>query len=117
MSSQSTQLHPLEVDVPATASSLSDPDVQIVDCREPEEWDAAHVEGTRLIPLDSIAQRLDELDRNRPVIIVCRSGRRSLIAAKQLAAIGFVNVKSMNGGLIAWAEKGLPLVVRKDAER
>ena len=110
MSSQKVQLHPLEVDVPTTVSALNDPTVQIVDCREQDEWDAAHVEGTWLIPLDAIGQRLDELDRDRPLIIVCRSGRRSLIAAQQLAAIGFVDVKSMNGGLIAWAEQGFPLV-------
>ena len=63
-----------------------------------------------LMPLDTIAQRMGELDKERPVIVVCRSGRRSLIAAQQLAAAGFVDVKSMNGGLIAWAELGNPLV-------
>ncbi len=110
MSFQKTDLHPLEVDVPSTVSALNDPDVQIIDCREQEEWDAAHVDGTTLMPLDSIGQRLGELDRNRPVIIVCRSGRRSLIAAQQLVAVGFSDVKSMNGGLIAWAQQGFPLV-------
>lgn len=110
MSSGKNELHPLEVDVLTTVAALNDPNIQIVDCREQDEWDAAHVDGVILMPLDSIGQRLAELDQNRPLIIVCRSGRRSLIAARQLAAIGFVDVKSMNGGLLAWAEQGHPLV-------
>ncbi|MCA9860095.1 MAG: rhodanese-like domain-containing protein [Thermomicrobiales bacterium] len=103
-------LDPLEVDVATTVAALDDPGIQIVDCREQDEWDAAHVDGMTLMPLDTIGQRLDELDKNKPLIVVCRSGRRSLIAARQLAAIGFTDVKSMNGGLIAWTEQGHPLV-------
>lgn len=103
-------LDPLEVDVSATRAALDDPNVQIIDCREQDEWDAVHVPGTILMPLGMIGQRLGELDKGRPVIIVCRSGRRSLIAARQMAQIGFADVKSMQGGLIAWAEQGNPLV-------
>ncbi len=110
MNAQKIGLDPLEVDVTTTVAAIDDPNVQVIDCREQEEWDAAHVDGTTLIPLGALGQRLGELDRNRPVIIVCRSGNRSLIAARQLTAIGFVDVKSMNGGLISWAQQGLPLV-------
>lgn len=106
----SPELHPLEIDVLATRAALEDRDVQIIDCREQQEWNAAHVPGTKLMPLDTIGERMGELDKNRPVIVVCRSGRRSLAAAKQLAAAGFSDVKSMNGGLIAWAEQGNDLV-------
>lgn len=108
--SQTAGLHPLEVDVAATAAALSDPEAQVIDCREPNEWQEAHVEGMTLMPLDTIGQRIGELDPNRPLIIVCRSGRRSLLAAQQLYAAGFTNVKSMNGGLIAWVQQGKPLV-------
>ena len=110
MSFQSSGLDPLEVDVATTVAAVGDPNVQIVDCREQNEWDASRAEGMTLMPLDSIAQRMGELDKERPVIVVCRSGRRSLIAAQQLAAAGFTDVKSMNGGLIAWAELGYPLI-------
>ena len=110
MNAQKIGLDPLEVDVTTTVAAIDDPNVQVIDCREQEEWDAAHVDGTTLIPLGALGQRLGELDRTRPVIIVCRSGNRSLIAARQLTAIGFVDVKSMNGGLISWAQQGLPLV-------
>lgn len=103
-------LDPLEVDVATTVAAVADPNVQIIDCREKNEWDAAHAEGMSLMPLDTIAHRLAELDPERPLIIVCRSGRRSLLAAQQLAAAGFTDVKSMNGGLIAWAELGHPLI-------
>lgn len=104
------ELDPLEVDVQTTKAALADPTVQIIDCREQHEWDAAHVDGMTLIPLDTIGQRKGELDKRRPVIVVCRSGRRSLLAARQLAAAGFTDVKSMNGGLIAWAELGNDLI-------
>ena len=103
-------LDPLEVDVPTTVAALSDPNIQIVDCREQDEWDDAHAEGMTLIPLSVMGQRLAEMDRDRPLIVVCRSGGRSLKAAQQLAAIGFPDVKSMHGGLLAWVEQGNPVV-------
>lgn len=110
MTFQQNGLDPLEVDVATAAAALGDPNAQIIDCREQDEWDAVHVDGMTLIPLDTLSRRLGELDRSRPVIVVCRSGRRSLIAARQMSAAGFADVKSMNGGLIAWAELGYPLV-------
>lgn len=107
---RNTEMDPLEVDIAATVAAMDDPNVQIVDCREQDEWDAAHADGTTLIPLSVMGQRLNELDPNRPLIIVCRSGNRSLTAARQLAAVGFRDVKSMRGGLVAWAQQGKPLV-------
>lgn len=103
-------LHELEVDVPHVVAARDDPDVQIVDCREPNEWHAGHLEGTTLIPLGALALRKSELDRNRPVVIVCRSGRRSLIAAEMLKASGFQDATSLAGGLIAWVNAGHELV-------
>ncbi len=103
-------LLPLEVDVSHVASVLDDPEVQIVDCRDPNEWQAARIDGTTLIPLDALAFRKNELDPARPVVVVCRSGRRSLLAAEMLAASGFADAKSLAGGLIAWVEAGKPVV-------
>jgi rhodanese-related sulfurtransferase len=110
MSNVGSELDPLEVDVATTVAALGDPNIQIVDCREQDEWDDAHAEGMMLLPLSVMGQRLNELDRDRPLIVVCRSGNRSLKAARQLAEIGFTDVKSMQGGLIAWAEQGQPLI-------
>jgi rhodanese-related sulfurtransferase len=110
LSNQTPELDPLEVNVATTLAALDDPNVQVVDCREQEEWDTAHVDGMTLVPLSEMGQRLGELDRTRPLIVVCRSGARSLRAAEQLSAIGFTDVKSMNGGLLAWVEQGHAVV-------
>jgi rhodanese-related sulfurtransferase len=80
---------------------------QIVDVRYPNEWDAGHVEGARHIPQDDLAERVGELDRNRPVGTVCRSGSRSADAAASLRDEGF-DAQNLEGGMEAWAEAGLP---------
>ena len=85
-------------------------DVQIVDCRNEREWKSGHLKGSRLMPLGSIDQRMGELDKERPVIVVCRSGHRSSMAARQLSAAGFPDVKSMKGGISAWTRAGHKLV-------
>ena len=106
----STGLDPLEVDVPHLIEAQSDADVQVVDCREPNEWVAGHLPDSTLIPLDALAFRKGELDAQKPVIIVCRSGRRSLVAAEMLTRAGFTDAKSLHGGLIGWVNAGHPLV-------
>jgi rhodanese-related sulfurtransferase len=100
----------LEIDVPALLERRAGPGVQIVDCREPDEFAAGHMEGSILIPLRSLAFRIGELDPSKPVVIVCRSGQRSLTAARMVQASGFRDVTSLAGGLIAWVEAGQPLV-------
>ncbi len=84
-------------------------DVQVVDVREPNEWEAGHIEGARHIPVDALRHHLGGLDRARPVVTVCRSGSRSSDAARALAAEGF-RAESLDGGMLAWAEAGLHLV-------
>ncbi len=106
----STGLDPLEVDVTHLVEARNDADVQVVDCREQNEWMAGHLPESTLIPLDALAFRKGELDPQKPVIIVCRSGRRSLIAAEMLERSGFTDAKSLNGGLIAWVNAGHDLV-------
>ena len=83
-------------------------DVQIVDVREDSEWVAGRIEGARHIPLGQLAARLGELDRNRPVVAVCRSGRRSSKAGKLLTKAG-LTAHNMDGGMAAWAAAGLPI--------
>jgi rhodanese-related sulfurtransferase len=103
-------LDELEVDVAHLVEKRQGLDVQIVDCREPDEWNAGHLEGSSLIPLDLLAFRKGELNPTRPVVIACRSGSRSLLAAKMLQASGFQDAKSLAGGLIAWVNSGHKLV-------
>lgn len=83
--------------------------LQVVDVRYPNEWEAGHIDGAMHIPLDYVLDRVGELDRSRPVVTVCRSGRRSAEAAKELAGEGF-DVQNLEGGMEAWAAQDLPLV-------
>ena len=84
-------------------------DVQIVDVRWPNEWEAGRIDGALHIPLDELDERLDEIDRGRPVVTVCRRGSRSAAAAEQLGADGIV-AENLDGGLQRWADDGLPLI-------
>ena len=61
-----------------------------------------------LLPLASLAQRLSELPKDKPIVCVCRSGARSQTACEYLAANGFDNVINLNGGMISWIRSGLP---------
>jgi rhodanese-related sulfurtransferase len=86
---------------------------QLVDVRTPEEWTAGHIEGSTHIPLEQLGARLDELERERPLVMVCRSGNRSGFAAAQLAQVGF-EVHNLDGGLQQWAADRLPLTAEGD---
>ena len=82
-------------------------DAQIVDVRESAEVADGMIAGARHIPLGELPARLGELDKTRPVVAVCRSGRRSAAAADQLAAAGFMSY-TMTGGMLDWSAAGLP---------
>lgn len=81
-------------------------EVQVLDVRYPNEWEAGRIDGAVHIPGDDLAERADELDRDRPVVTVCRSGQRSERAAQWLAGEGF-DAENLDGGMEAWAEAGL----------
>ena len=81
-------------------------EVQIVDVRYPNEWEAGRMDGSVHIVEDELDHRLDELDRGRPVVTVCRSGSRSARAARYLVEQGF-DAESLDGGMLAWSEAGL----------
>lgn len=85
-------------------------EVQYVDVRELNEWNEARMPGSVLIPLGALAARVGELDMSKPVVTVCRSGRRSIDAGQILLSAGFTDVVSLRGGLIAWSQAGRPLV-------
>jgi rhodanese-related sulfurtransferase len=79
-------------------------DLQLVDVREPVEWEIGRLDGSVLIPRGDLASRVDELDRERPVVCICHHGVRSLHAAAILAARGFEDVYDLAGGLDRWAD-------------
>jgi rhodanese-related sulfurtransferase len=84
-------------------------EVQVVDVRTPEEWDAGHIERARHIPGDALDDHLHELDRSRAVVTVCRSGARSSDAARVLVAEGF-RAENLDGGMLAWEAAGRTVV-------
>jgi adenylyltransferase/sulfurtransferase len=78
--------------------------LMILDVREPYEYQIANIGGT-LIPQNEVPQRLAEIDRNREIVVQCRSGGRSQRIAEFLAAHGYPNVKNLTGGILAWADQ------------
>ena len=82
-------------------------EVQLIDVREPDEWEAGRIEGARHIPLAEIGARLDEIDPNRPVVAVCRSGGRSGKLVEALRVRGY-EADNLAGGMQAWERAGLP---------
>ena len=84
---------------------------QLVDVREPYEWEIARITGARLVPLGELAARLDELDPRREVVAYCHHGVRSQRAAALLEGAGF-RVRSLAGGIDAWAAEVDPAVRR-----
>lgn len=87
--------------------------LELLDVREFPEFAAGRIAGARLLPLGELDRRAVELDRARPVVCVCRSGKRSAQAAEKLVALGFAHVQQLEGGLLAWEQAGLPM--KKDA--
>ena len=83
--------------------------VQIIDVREFPEFAAGHIPSARLVPLGELEARRQELDWNVPVVCVCRSGKRSALAAQKLVSLGFAKVSQLEGGVLAWERCGLPL--------
>jgi rhodanese-related sulfurtransferase len=83
-------------------------DAQLVDVRTPAEYGASHIKDAVHVPLDELQAAAGNLDRDRPVVFYCRSGERSQLAVDAFRASGW-DAYGMAGGLIAWAEEGLPL--------
>lgn len=85
--------------------------VQVVDVREPHEFEAGHVHGSLLVPEILLLTRRAELPRDKKIIFVCRVGLRSALACEMAAALDLDpdNLFNMEGGTEAWAKAGLPL--------
>ncbi len=86
-------------------------DVVLIDTREPHEYQEAHLEGGKLVPPGLLADEIAAAapDKSARTILYCRSGNRSYKAAEQMQALGYENVASMAGGILAWQEQGLPV--------
>jgi rhodanese-related sulfurtransferase len=86
------------------AKRLTQPDTPLLlDVREPGEWQFCHITGALHLPMDQLAKRWDELDRDREMIVYCHHGVRSQLAAKFLSEQGFKRVRNLVGGIDAWS--------------
>ncbi|HEY1653415.1 MAG TPA: MBL fold metallo-hydrolase [Acidimicrobiales bacterium] len=94
---------------PQAAEELVHAGGAFVDVREAGEWTAGHAPDAVLIPMHEVAARVDEIDRERPIVIVCRTGGRSNAVAQLLTVRG-INAVNLAGGMRAWEEAGLPIV-------
>jgi rhodanese-related sulfurtransferase len=81
----------------------------LLDVRTQEEWDEFHVPGTTLIPLDELAERVNEVPPEEEIVVICRSGNRSQDGRDILLRAGFEQVTSMDGGVNDWADSGYPI--------
>jgi sulfur-carrier protein adenylyltransferase/sulfurtransferase len=80
-------------------------DLVVIDVREPHEWEIAHIDGARLIPLGQLPERLAELDGHAEIVTHCHHGARSMKALQVLKGAGFGKVRSLAGGIDAWADR------------
>jgi adenylyltransferase/sulfurtransferase len=110
--SAATTMHPDEVTVHDLKQALDNPQlgIQVLDVREPDEYQVARVNGARLVPLSTLAQRFKDLDPNHAYYIHCKAGGRSLKALQFLREQGFKHLKSVKGGINAWADEIDPTV-------
>jgi rhodanese-related sulfurtransferase len=98
-----------DVDVATVNALRGRNDVVILDVREQSEYDAGHIPGVTLIPLNDVPNRLNEIPKDKPVIVTCRSGNRSGQATDFLRQQGYTNVHNMTGGINAWQQAGYPV--------
>jgi rhodanese-related sulfurtransferase len=93
---------------PARAAELIQGGAQAVDVRTAEEYAAGHIEGAVHVPLERLDAETGGLDHDRPIVFYCRAGNRSGMAAEAFSNSGW-DAHNVAGGLLAWAEDGLPL--------
>ena len=87
-------------------------EVNVLDVRGPSEFDGelGHLEGAQLIPLDELRARISEVSAEKPVVVVCQTGRRSGMGTMILGKAGIKNVANLAGGMVKWRELSLPWV-------
>jgi rhodanese-related sulfurtransferase len=90
------------------ARKLIEDGAQLVDVRADHEWEAGRIADAEHVPLAELDARTGEIDKDRPVVVYCRGGNRSTMAADALAAAGFEAAK-LSEGIVGWSEAGLPL--------
>ena len=90
------------------AEMLEGGEVELIDVRREHEWEAGRIPGARRVEVNDLPEEAKSLDKEKPVVLYCRSGSRSELAADGLSAGGF-DAHALEGGITAWAEQGRPL--------
>lgn len=96
----------VDVSVQQAKEMIDRGEVFIMDVRTQEEYDAGHIKGSTLIPVQVLDKRLNELPRDRKILIYCRSGHRSIQASEILVNNGFKEIYNMKGGITEWINAG-----------
>ncbi len=91
---------------------LKDEEVQLVDVRTPEEWSYGQIEGAEKIDFydPEFLTKLEEFDKDKPLVLYCAAGGRSAQAASKLQNTGFKKIYNLSGGFRGWSAAGLPTV-------
>ncbi len=84
-------------------------DFQLIDVREDFEYEMSNLNGEN-IPLGGILIETDKISKDKPVVVMCRSGKRSAMAIMQLEQQGFTNLYNLQGGILAWADQVDPTI-------
>lgn len=94
------------------AQSMNQQGALLLDVREPAEYAAIHAPNAKLIPLGEVGLRLKEIEayKDKPIAVICRSGRRSAKAVALLQEAGFTQVSNVQGGIQAWEQAGLEVI-------
>jgi rhodanese-related sulfurtransferase len=90
------------------AQKLIEGGAQVIDVRTDHEWEVGRIAGATHLPLDELAERAGEIDKERPVVLYCRGGNRSTMAAAALADAGY-DARKLSEGIVGWVEAGLPV--------
>ncbi len=104
-----------EIDVDQLASAR-ERQASVIDVREPQEYVTGHVPGADLVPMGHLPRRVADLDRDRPVYVVCATGNRSAAMTDLLRARGY-DAYSVRGGTTAWTRSGRPVETGVPAAR
>jgi len=104
-----------EVDTVQAMHLINRQDALLLDVREQGEYDSGHIINSRLIPAGKLKDRIGEIEkyRERPIIVVCRSGSRATPIVSWLGKQGFGQVYLLSGGVLAWQKANLPLEKKK----
>lgn len=100
-----------EVDCAAALQLINHKNALVLDVREDGEYKLGHILGSTLIPLGKLNERIGEIEKHkeRPIVVVCRSGSRSGTACAALGKRGFAQAYNLSGGVMAWQKANLPL--------